>query len=90
MLENSSEDIAKDLVSNILEVDKNTIDTDSGIETVSEWDSIKHMSIILTLENVLGRELETEEIFSAVNIRGIAMVLQSSSMCNQAGGDRDV
>lgn len=59
--------LIKQVLANSLEIDGNLIQDSASMDTISEWDSIKHLRVILGLEDAFGisfTELETTEIIS--------------------------
>lgn len=78
MVTEKNNQLAINIISDVLSVDPKELDGDSGIATVAEWDSIRHVSVILAVEQVIGRQLETEEIMSATTIQGIGHVLEAT------------
>jgi acyl carrier protein len=63
----SNEERLKNLMADIFGIDANTINDDTSIDTVDEWDSIKHLNLILAVESefdITFDELETVEILN--------------------------
>ncbi|MDF2802260.1 MAG: Acyl carrier protein [Anaerocolumna sp.] len=57
----------RNLMADIFGIDANTINEDTSIDTVDEWDSIKHLNLILAIESefeITLDEQETVEILS--------------------------
>jgi len=48
---------------------------DAALESFDRWDSIAHMNLILGLEEKMGRQLETSEIISIVDLDSIKAIL---------------
>ncbi len=76
MLEDCPIDRARAIVAEVLELDVDLVGISSDIETLHDWNSIKHVSIIQTVEEQVRRSLTVEEIVGATNIEGIARVLK--------------
>ena len=49
---------------------------DDTIETVDKWDSLNHMRLVLHLEEILGKQLETEEAMSLFTVHAISELLE--------------
>lgn len=44
----------KSVIATVLEIDAAEIDEESSIDTIESWDSLKHMDLILSLEEEFG------------------------------------
>ena len=77
MLDDKSKDQARVIIADALGINVMQVDSSADIETLSEWNSLKHVSIVLTLEQVIGRQLEIEEILEATSVAGIETILLS-------------
>jgi acyl carrier protein len=66
---------AKLLLATVFEVDVLSIPNDAGLNNYRRWDSLGHVRIILHLEEVLGRPIETSEILKVTNISNIQEIL---------------
>jgi acyl carrier protein len=63
----SDEKELRDAMATAFEVDPSTIDESTSIDTVGEWDSLKHLTLVLVLEetfNVSFTEEQTVEMLS--------------------------
>lgn len=63
----------KQVLLDVLEVD-DIAETDSA-KTISSWDSVRHLSLILALEERFGVSFETDEIPELISVRAIADAL---------------
>ena len=52
----------KRVMAETFEVDAERIDTHTAPDTLTAWDSLRHMSLILALEREFGIEFDEEEI----------------------------
>jgi acyl carrier protein len=64
-------DPARALVADALELPRADVADDSDVETLSAWDSLGHVKVILALETALGRTLSSGEL---AQIRSVADV----------------
>ena len=64
------------LLANLLQIPAAGITEDLAMKDVDAWDSLKHMELILSLEQNFGIELSFEEIVAMQNVRGIKRVLK--------------
>jgi acyl carrier protein len=63
------------LVAEILMMKKSDVTDGLSINTAEEWDSLRHMELIVGIEEEFGIKLSTEEIISMVNIKKIKRIL---------------
>jgi acyl carrier protein len=52
--------------------------------TLENWDSLTHMSLVLNIEEEIGRQLRAEEIVSISSVRDIANLLAGSQVDSPA------
>jgi acyl carrier protein len=62
-----SDDLTK-LFADVLNVDTAALSDDSSPDTVSEWDSLAAMNLVVEIEEVFGVELSTRDIMSLTTI----------------------
>ena len=72
-----------DIVSSMLRVPRASLGPDSSPDTIPEWDSLRHLQIVLALEEALGLHLTVEEIEAMQSVRVILAIVAS-----HAAGDR--
>jgi len=66
----------KNVMASVFEMDPENIKDDASPETIENWDSLKHMNLIVALEEEFQIEFEDEEILDMVNYKIIAVTLQ--------------
>lgn len=59
----------------VMNVPIESVKEDSSPETIETWDSLKHMSLILTLEEEFGVQFSDEEIVKMLSVAIIMDVL---------------
>ena len=59
----------------ILEVDPSEITEDSSMDTLKSWDSIKHMDLILALEEEFGVSVPDEEAGELTSYKLVKLVM---------------
>jgi acyl carrier protein len=59
----------------VMNVSIENVKEDSSPDTIEAWDSLKHMSLILTLEEEFGVQFSDEEIVEMLNVGLIMYVL---------------
>jgi acyl carrier protein len=67
-------------MSRVLNVPADRIADDSSPETIKEWDSLRHMSLILALEEELGVRFGADDIPSLVSARSIFDCLSTTAV----------
>jgi acyl carrier protein len=65
-----------DVISKVIQVPVERIDEDSSPETIEGWDSLKHMNLILSLEEEFNVQFTYEEIVEMVTVRKILEKLE--------------
>jgi acyl carrier protein len=75
-----NEDALKLLIATMLNVDITTIDEDSSMDNVSSWDSLRHMNLVLALEEEFKVTIPDEDAGNITSYKLIKLVL------NELGG----
>jgi len=65
------------VVSQILEVPMEDINEDSSPDSIENWDSLRHMNLILGLEEEFGIEFTDEQIVEMLNVGLIILEVQT-------------
>ena len=55
------EDKLKQVVADVLEVDPASIGADFSMDTLEQWDSLRHMTLVLSIEDEFGISIPDEE-----------------------------
>jgi acyl carrier protein len=55
------EDKLKQIVADVLEADIGSIGPDFSMDTVEQWDSLRHMTLVLSIEDAFGISIPDEE-----------------------------
>lgn len=66
----------KSIVAIVLEVDPAEIDNNSSMDTIESWDSLKHMDLILALEEEFGVSVPDEEAGDLTSYTLIKLVMK--------------
>lgn len=69
------EEKIKEILSSVLNVDVAEIDENSSPDTIEEWDSLKHLNLIIALEEEFGIKFSTDEIGEMMNYKIINLVI---------------
>ena len=62
-------------ISRVLNVPVNMLSEDSSSESFEQWNSLKHMNLVLTLEEEFGVTFPDEDIVEMLSVRKIVEVL---------------
>ena len=73
-------DKIKVIMSQVFDVLSEDIGSDASIESIDDWDSVNHMSMIMALEQFYGVMFETDEIIEMVSYRQIVHVLKQKRL----------
>jgi acyl carrier protein len=63
------------IVSQIMNVPIEQLDDDSSPDTVANWDSLKHMNLILALEEEFAVAFSDDEVTEMLSLRRIVEIL---------------
>jgi acyl carrier protein len=74
-----SEEKIKNVLSAILSVPAASIDDKFSSDTCSEWDSLKHMNLVLALEEEFQVQIPDEEVGNMTSYKIIKLVLEELS-----------
>lgn len=66
------------VVGQIMEVPESSLSLDSSPDTVPEWDSLKHMNLVLALEEEFEVQFSDQQIVQMVTVSKILEALGSS------------
>ena len=66
----------KQLVATVLMVDPSVITDDASSDTIENWDSLRHMNLVLSLENAYGVSIPDEDAANITSYALIKLVLQ--------------
>jgi len=71
------EDRIKKIMSDVLNIDVSLINNESSPDNIENWDSLKHMNLIVALEEEFEIEFDDEEIVDSMNYALIVIILKS-------------
>ena len=74
-MENLHERILK-VMSLVFEVPLETLNENSSSDTIGSWDSLKHLNLILALEEEFNVEIPDEEVGNLMNYKLIKLVIE--------------
>ena len=65
----------KEVMSAVFEIDLESISEDSSVDTIENWDSLRHLNLILALEEEFEVSIPDEEVGNLVNYKLIELVI---------------
>ena len=63
------------LMSNVFEIPVEEISEDSSLDNIESWDSIRHLNLILAIEEEFGVTIPDEEVGNLVNYKLIELTI---------------
>lgn len=73
-----------EIFSNVMNVPKDQLNNDSSPNTIMNWDSLKHMNLILALEEKFSISFSDDEIISMLSLKSILETLSKKQPKNSA------
>ncbi len=77
-LTQTQEEQLKEVVAAVLEIEANEINESSSPDTIDTWDSLKHMNMVLAIEEEFEVHFEQEEIMGMLNYKLLALTLSEA------------
>lgn len=65
----------KKILISVLEVD--TISDDDSVETIAAWDSVRHLTLVLAIEEEFGISLDADLIPGLTSVGALAAVVEA-------------
>jgi len=65
----------KEILAEVFKVDRDEIPNNVKIGELPGWDSLGHMRLVLHIEKMIKRPIETEEILRIVNAQNINAII---------------
>jgi acyl carrier protein len=70
----------KQVLADTLQIDADTIDDDTSVDTVEEWDSLKHLNLVIALEDRFGVTFTEEQVVEILTYPLIRTVLEEQGV----------
>lgn len=64
-----------DTMALLLGVPKASLNETSSVDTISQWDSVKHMELVIGLEDAFGIQFEDQEVADLLNFKLIRSIV---------------
>lgn len=77
---NQNEIKLKQVLSRCLNILESEINENTSVDTVPIWDSLKHLELVLTIENEFGVSLTPDQTIEILNYPLIKIVLSEHSI----------
>lgn len=74
-MENKMDNHIKNVMSAVFEIPIDEIDDDSSPDNVGSWDSLKHMNLVVALEEEFDIEFIDDEIVEMMNLSQIKIIV---------------
>jgi acyl carrier protein len=71
-----NEDTLKQVIATMLKVDASTISEESSMDNVPNWDSLRHMNLVLALEEEFRVSIPDEDAGNITSFKLIKLVLE--------------
>ena len=71
-----SEDTLKQVMATLLNVDASAIGPDASMDTITAWDSLRHMNLVLALEEDFKVSIPDEDAGNITSYKLIKLVLE--------------
>jgi len=71
-----NENTLKQVMATLLTVDVNAIDSDASMDTIPTWDSLRHMNLVLALEEEFKVSIPDEDAGNITSYKLIKLVLE--------------
>ena len=75
-MDNSVEDRLKTVMSSVFGIPKKNIQDDASPDTIDSWDSLKHMNLIVSLEEEFDIKFDDNDIIEMINFKLIINLLK--------------
>lgn len=70
----------KQIMANIFEVGEDEITDDSSIDNIENWDSLKHINLIIAIEEQFGISIDEDEMLEMTSFTEIKRILRDNGV----------
>jgi len=71
-----NEEVLRQLMATVLDVPSESIDADSSMDTIPNWDSLRHMNLVLALEDEYEVSIPDEDAANITSYKLVKLVLE--------------
>lgn len=75
-----NETLLKNTVAGVLGISPDDISDDSSMDNLHEWDSVKHLNLVLAIEEVFGVSMTEEQSLEMLSFPLIKLVLSEHNI----------
>lgn len=68
------------IMSGVFGIDPNSINESSNMENTNHWDSLKHMELMMSIEETFGVTLAADDIVNMTNFKKITEILNGKGI----------
>ena len=76
-MENKLDKKIKKIMANVFKIELDNINNDSSPNSIKEWDSLKHLNLIVALEEEFEIKFDEDEIASMISFSIISATIQA-------------
>jgi len=76
----NNEMLLKNTVADVLGISPDDINDDSSMDNLHEWDSVKHLNLVLAIEEVFGVSMTEEQSLEVLSFPLIKLVLSEHNI----------
>jgi len=66
----------KEVMSSVFDIDVDAINEDSSQDSIEQWDSMKHLDLIVAIEEEFGITIPLEEVGNMINFKYIKLIIE--------------
>ena len=82
------DDRIKEVMSSVLDIPSAAISDDTAQDTVGSWDSLRHMNLVVALEEEFGIEFDDQDMKDLLNYQLVKNIVESKITSNSLNCDR--
>ena len=66
----------KEVMSSVFDIDVDAINEECSQDSIEQWDSMKHLDLIVALEEEFGITIPLEEVGNMINFKYIKLIIE--------------
>ena len=66
----------KEVMSSVFDVEVDTLNNESSQDTIEQWDSVKHLDLVVALEDEFEITIPIEEVGNMVSFKYIKLIVE--------------
>lgn len=76
----ANEEQLKQVLADVLDLEASAIGETASVDTIEQWDSLKHLNLVLALEECFGVTLTEEQTVQILSYRLIKIALEEQGV----------